>query len=119
MPVVVALLAPGGAGRVLATVFAPLDVRTLAEHVGLHEWADVWAHAIVQVRMPADGLLLQGLPPKEDVVWGFTFEDQLELVLELLRFDKAVVCATLLISHCVLLFFEPLTEVGVGEFFQE
>ena len=57
MPVIIPLLAPGGAGRVLTTVDAPFDVRALAQHVGLHERADVQAHPVVQVRVPAEGLL--------------------------------------------------------------
>jgi hypothetical protein len=35
MPVIIAFFAPGGAGRVFATVDAPLDVGALAEHVGI------------------------------------------------------------------------------------
>ena len=57
MPVVVAFLAPGGAGRVFATVYAPLDVRPLAEHVGLHERTDVQAHPVVQIRVPTHWLV--------------------------------------------------------------
>lgn len=69
MPVIVPLLTPGRAGWVFATILAPLDVRALAEHVGLHERSDVQAHAVVQVGMPADGLLLQRLPTDKNVVW--------------------------------------------------
>lgn len=56
MLVVIALLAPGGAGWVFAPVYAPLDVRALAEHAGLHERADVQAHPIIEIRIPANWL---------------------------------------------------------------
>src|SRR5947209_137720 len=87
MPVVVAYLDPGRAGRVLATVFAPLDVRALAKHVGLHKRADVQAHSVVQARVPANGLLLQRLPADENVVRNLAFEDHFELILELLTLE--------------------------------
>jgi len=81
---------PGGGLDVLAAVLLPVDVglgtqdaRVLLAHVGhAHERADVEAHAVVEVRLPADGLLFQWLPANEDVVGGFAFEDQLQLFLE-------------------------------------
>jgi hypothetical protein len=63
MPVIIPLFAPGGAGRVLATIYAPLDGWPLAEHVGFHERADVQAHAVVQVGMPADGWRIAAILP--------------------------------------------------------
>jgi hypothetical protein len=119
MPVIIPDLAPRGAGRFFAAVFAPLDVRALAEHVGNHERADVQAHAVVQVRVPADGLLLQRLPADENVVGGLAFEDELELFLELLGLQQAVVSPGLLVGHGFLLSLDPIAEVGVNQFLQQ
>ena len=81
----------GEPGGFLATVNAPLDVRALAEHVGLHERADVQADTVIQVRVRSDGLLLLRLPADEDAVRRFVFQYQLEPVLELAGLVQAVV----------------------------
>ncbi len=81
---------PGGGLHILAPVFVPFDVGFVAQDACAlladighgEEGADVEAHAVVEVRVPADGLLLQWLPAHEDVVGGFAFEDQLQLFLE-------------------------------------
>ena len=82
-----------GAHRLLAAVFGPLDgaglgaqdagsgFAALAE-LGTEEGADSEANAIVDVWIPADRLLVQRLPPDEDVVGRFAFEDLLELALQ-------------------------------------
>ena len=57
-----------GALGFLAPVLGPLDVRPLAEDVGLEERADVHPDAVVEVGVPADGLLGEGLPADENVV---------------------------------------------------
>ena len=71
-------LEPWGGGDILAAIFVPVDLRGPAQDAGFDEWADVEADAIVRVRLPADGLLLQWLPADEDVVGGLTFENLFE-----------------------------------------
>ena len=44
-----------------ATLFAPAQVRG-------HEWTDIQPHAVVDVGLPAFGLLVQRLPPNEQVI---------------------------------------------------
>jgi hypothetical protein len=56
--------------RLLAAVFGPLDVRRLAKNAGLGERPDIHPHAVVQVRLPAEGLLAERLPAREDIVRG-------------------------------------------------
>ena len=72
---------PRGAFDVFATVFVPGDVEfwlfVVAQDFGGHEGADVQAHAVIEVGVPADGLLGQGFPANEDVVGGFAFQNGL------------------------------------------
>jgi hypothetical protein len=37
--------------------------------------ADIHSNTVVDVWVPAEGLLLKRLPPNEDVVWRFAFEN--------------------------------------------
>ena len=46
----------------LAAILRPRDVRWLPQHIGHDKWADVDSHAIAEVRIPADGLLVDCLP---------------------------------------------------------
>ena len=59
--------------HVFATVFVKgeveLEFLVVAQHLGGHERADVHAHAVVQVGVPADRL-----PADEDVVADFAIE---------------------------------------------
>lgn len=115
MPVIVAHFTPWGAGRVLAAVHAPLDLRRLAEDAGFDEGTDVEADAVVEVGVPADGLLFEWLPPDEDVVGGFAFEDELEFVLELEGGEVEGVAAALAGLHVAFAIGNPVAEVGVDE----
>src|SRR5262249_12269532 len=72
----------GGTLGLIARVLGPPDAGGLAEDPGGYEGADVEADAVVEVGVPADRLLGEGLPPHEDVVWGLARQDQLELVLQ-------------------------------------
>lgn len=67
-----------------AAILAPVDVGFGAEDagaflaagdVGGHEGANVQAHAVVDVWLPADGLFVEGFPADEDVVGWFAGED--------------------------------------------
>jgi len=70
--------------RLLATVLRPLDVRVLPQNAGFHEGADVHPHAVVEIGIPADGLLGQRLPADEDVMGLLAREDELQLLLQCL-----------------------------------
>ena len=83
MPIVIAYFAPRRAGWIFAAVDAPFNFRGFAKDAGFDEGADVHPHAVVEVGMPADGLLRERLPADEDVVGRLAFEDELELVLQL------------------------------------
>ena len=81
---------PRGGGDILATIFGPFDVGLVAQDTRIalsniadsHERTDVQAHTIIQVGLPADGLLLQRLPSHEDVVRRFPLQDQLQLLFQ-------------------------------------
>ncbi len=79
---------------------------------------DVHPHAVVNVGVPADGLLRERLPADEEVVRRLAFEDELEAGLQLLGGLKAGVAAGLAGVHGGLLAANPIAEVGVGELFQ-
>ena len=64
-----------------SSVLLPLDFYFLAQDIRLNEGADVHAHSIVQVGVPADGLLGEGLPANEEVVGCFAIEDELQFGL--------------------------------------
>lgn len=76
MPIIIPLLAPGCAGGTFAAVFAPLHVECFAEDADLHEGPDVETDAVVEVGLPAEGLIGEGLPAYEDVVGRLAFQDQ-------------------------------------------
>ena len=82
-------LEPRGAFDILAPVFVPGDVElgflVVAQDFGGHEGADIQAHAVVQVGVPADGLLGQGFPAYEEVVGLFAVQDGLQAGFKVLR----------------------------------
>ena len=76
----------------LAAVLAPFDVWfgsqdagafLAAEQVLDHEGADIEAHAVVDVGLPANGLFLDGFPAHEEVKRRFPFENGDESLLQL------------------------------------
>ena len=86
----------------LAAVLAPVKVRPGAQDAGAllaagivlgHEGADVQAHTVVDVRLPADGLLFERLPADENVEGGLALDDGGEALLQLLGSEEAVVRA--------------------------
>ena len=79
-----------------AAVFVPFDFHPLAQDVGGRERADVHAHAVVQVGLPAFRLFRERLPADEEVVGGLAIKDGLELVLQGLGGTQAGVGAGLL-----------------------
>jgi hypothetical protein len=70
-----------GAVGVLAAVFFPVDGEFGAEDFRFYEWADVEADAVVEVGVPAYGLLVFRFPADVDVVGGISLEDGFELPL--------------------------------------
>lgn len=76
---------PGSALNILAAVFIPVDLRIFAQDASGHEWADVQAHAIIQIRIPAYWLLFNRLPADEDVIRIFAFQDLFEFGFEFKR----------------------------------
>ena len=73
--------------RLFAAVLAPMDVRFGAQDTGPflpardvagQEGADVEANAVVDVGLPADGLLPDRLPTDEEVERRLAFEDGYE-----------------------------------------
>lgn len=114
--------------RFFAAVFVPFYFGCGAQDAGVlragvqgargHEGANVQADAVIDVRVPADGLLVEWLPADEDVVGGFACEDALEFVLQVHRGGEAGVgafCARLLLPA---LLRNPVAEVGVDEFLE-
>src|SRR5690606_688957 len=121
-----AKLVPGRGGYIAAAVFIPFDLGPVAQYAGpflsdirdRKEGADVEAHTVVEIGVPADGLLLDGLPAHEDVVGGLANKDQLQALFQpfscsefFLRTVHAVVGVTLLTA-------DPVSQVGVDQRFQ-
>ena len=100
------------AGWLLASVLGPFDVGRLAQDAGLDERADVHADAVVQVGVPADGLLVERFPAHEDVVRRLAGEDQLELVLQRLRGGQPQVRAG---ARGPALGGDPIAEIRIGQ----
>ncbi len=101
--------------RLGAPVLGPLDVGVLAEDARRHERADVEPDAVVEVGVPADRLLGEGLPADEDVVGRLARQDELELVLQLLGGGQAEVGPGLARLRGGGLGGDPVLEVGVGQ----
>src|SRR5438445_383206 len=83
MTVVDAFFTPGRAGRILAPIFAPVNTGSLTEYVSRAEGANVQAHAVIQIGLPANRLLLHWLPPHEDVIGRLALKNEFELFLQL------------------------------------
>ena len=115
-------LEPWRTFHVLATVLVPGDVElgllVVAQDLGGHEGADVQAHAVVEVGVPADGLLGQGLPAHEDVVGWLAFEDELQAALQVLGGGQAGLGTVDAIAYAGLLLAYPVAQVGVDEALQ-
>src|ERR1700689_5833967 len=107
MNVVVALcglLEPGKllrvTSRLFSAIFAVLDIWGHPQNswpVGAIQTcfrnprAYVHAHAVVQIRVPTKGLLLESLPAYEHVVRFLPFENLLQLALQMLGSGKPAV----------------------------
>src|SRR5262245_29304035 len=100
-------------------VLGPFDLRVLAQYPGLDEGPDVHANAVVQVRLPADGLLVERLPAHEDVVGRLPFEDERELLLERNRRCQAVLGPAFASLRTLALAGDPVAEHRVRVTFEE
>jgi len=83
--------------------------------LSLEEGADVEANTVVNVRIPADCLLVQGLPTHKDVVGRLAIEDLLELSLKIESGGKAIIGAIDAFGLIEFLAIDPVAQVGVGE----
>jgi hypothetical protein len=118
---------PGRRLHVLAPVLFPFDVGFVAQDACAfladiwhgEEGADVEAHAVVEVRVPADGLFFQRLPAHVNVVGRFAFEDQLQLFLKRLCGGKAFVGSVHAASNILLLAADPIAQVSIDEGLQQ
>src|SRR5271157_499171 len=107
-----------GTPRFVPPVLGPLDVRVLPQDAGLDEGPDVHPDAVVEVRVPADCLLGEGLPADEDVVLGLAGQDPLQLLLQGLGGGKPQVGTQLPVPGVGGLAVYPVLEVRVGQAFQ-
>ena len=84
-----------------------------------NERADVNAHAVVDVGLPADGLLVQPLPANEDVVGRLAIEDLLELAFQVLGGGDASVGSLYARLLVCALTVKPIAELGARHFVQD
>ncbi len=100
----------------LAAVLGPLDPGVLAQHAGLDKRPDIHPHAVVEVRFPADRLIVERLPGDEDVVGLLAFKNQLEPALEVFGSQTAGLGATLAALFRRLLPRSPISTPGRASF---
>ena len=116
------------AGRFLAAVFVPFDLRCRAQDAGVrtagverargHEGADVYPHAVVDIGVPTYRLFVERLPTDEDVVGRFAFQNLDELDLQMLGMGEARIGALdagLLVGALAV---DPVAEIGIDQLFQ-
>ena len=115
-----------GAGGFGAPVFVFEHERNSTEQAcsafayiaGEQEGADVLADAVVDVGMPALGLVFEGFPADEDVERGLAFEDSGELSLEGACGSEALGGSGFVGFSVIGLLLNPVAEVAVGELLQ-
>ena len=125
-PVTMKQIIPWRGFHVFASVFVPFDVGFVTQNacagffdVGArHERTDIEADAVVQIGIPADGLLRQRFPAHEDGVGGIAHEDQFEAVLEHDGRIEAILCPRGFRVDLALLLSNPIAEIGVDEAFE-
>ena len=105
-------------------VLSPANIRLGAQDAGTlppawdffsHEGADVEAHAVIDVRLPADGLLVDGFPADEDVEGRLAVEYGNEPPLQFKRRDQSAFRAAIASVHTVLLPVDPVAKIAIGE----
>src|SRR5215813_10802553 len=118
MTVVDTFFPPGRARWILAPVFAPVNTGSLTEYVRRDEGANVQAYAVIQVRLPANWLLLHRLPAHKDVVGRLALKNEFKLALQLTSSHEPGLSSTLVSRQAVLLALDPVPEIRVGELLQ-
>jgi hypothetical protein len=116
-PVAGEFVEPGGGFYVLAAILVPVDVRILSQNTGGHEGADVETDTVVQVGLPAGGLLIERFPADEDVVGIFSLQNLLQFNFQFLGGGKADGGAIDPLLDLVFLAFDPVAQIGVDESF--
>ena len=116
--VAVEYVIPGRRFHVLAAIFFPFDVGlgrlVVAQDFGGQERADVEAYAVVEVGVPADGLLGEWFPAHEYVVGGFAFLGSVPGGLEVPGGGERLRTVDTICTSCFLVA-NPVAEVGVDE----
>ena len=115
-----------GAGGFGAAVFvfererngAEQACSSFADIACQEEGADVLADAVVEVGVPALGLLFEGLPADEDVERGLAFEDSGELGLEGAGGAEALGGSGFVGFGVIGLLLNPVAQVAVGQLLQ-
>ena len=118
-----------GAHRLLTSIFGPLNRAGLGSQdagagfapfaqLGNQERTDVEPHPVVDVWLPAYGLLVQGFPAHKDVVGRFACENLYELALEIEGGSEAIIGAIDASGLIILLAINPVAQVGEGELIQ-
>ena len=80
--------------------------------------ADVLADAVVEVRVPALGLLFERFPAHKDVEWGLAFEDGSEFGLKGASGTEAGGSSGFVGPGVVGLLLDPVAEIAVGQLLQ-
>ena len=119
-------MVPGGGGDVPAAVLFPVDIWFVAQDAGTlfpdrghgHKGADIEADAVVEVRLPAERLLLEGFPADEDVIRRFTFKDQLKLLFQTFRRVEFLSGAVDAVGDVLPLPADPVAQIGVDQGFE-
>ena len=112
---VVQIVAPLAAVRVPAPVLVPVDREPTPQHTGCDERSNVHPYAVVEVRVPADRLLVQRLPAHVNIVGRLALADQLELLLQLLRGEQSALRPRYSLLVLGPLSGDPVSQIGIGQ----
>src|SRR5262249_2110871 len=85
---------------------------------GKQEWSNVYSYTVVQVRIPAGWLALQGLPTHEDVVRRLAIKDLLQLGLERSSRNESRLASCVVPRHSTLCAEDPITQIAKRESFK-
>ena len=112
----------------LAAVFSPMDTGLGSQDAGAflaagqvlgHEGTDIESHTVVDVRLPADRLRLDGIPADEDVARRLAVKDRHQSLLQLKRRSEAILGTALTALYTILLAGDPIAEVAVNQRFEK
>ena len=117
------VLIPGRGFDIFAAILFPFDVGPVAQDAGAffghvchaQKGADVEAHTVVEVRVPADGLFGQRLPAHKDVVGRFAGQNQFQPFFERFCRGQTDAGAVDAVGQIALLACDPVAQVGVDQ----